>query len=174
MRAMGSLLLVVSAGLSYAGETVVLEKAAADVPAVVQQAKKDASLDKTATQAMAVTGMWTYTDCKKFDFSENSPAESQPQDLRSETWLEECDNIPLPNPPGGGICIPRRRLLRSDMRTVKVRIVGRPVPGPKESFEVCLWAASLSLKVKQSPNKYDVKAQDEPIFNTTYILTPKK
>ena len=173
MTALLSLAAMALSAVSYAGETSTIEQAASDVQATLQQAQKDASAEKAAFQAASVTGMWVETDCKKFVFDENSPAVSRPQDFRSETWLEECDNIPLPNPPGGGICIPRRRLLRADIRTVQVQVQGRSAPGPKEVFEACLWGASLSLKVKQSPNKYSVAEKNEPVFNSTLVLTKK-
>lgn len=153
--ALMSAVLMALAVVSQAGETPALEQAASDI------------------QAAAVTGLWVDTDCKDFVFGEDSPALSQAQDFRSETWLEECDNIPLPNPPGGGICIPRRRMLRADIRTVKIQVQGRSAPGPKEVFQVCLWGASLSLKVKQSPNKYSVAEKTEPVFNSTLVLTRK-
>lgn len=175
MRSTAAILILTLASVSNAGDTPALEKLGADIPAVIRQAGRDAAETPAAPsfQVAAVSGIWTDTDCKRFTFEENSPAESAEQFLRSETWLEECDMVPLP-PPAGGICIPRRRLMRVDTRTVKIRIEGREVPGPKEVFEVCLWSAGLSLKVKQSPNKYDVKAQDEPVFNTTYVLKKKR
>ncbi|MBI5242590.1 MAG: hypothetical protein HY922_02760 [Elusimicrobia bacterium] len=173
MRLIVALLTLALTGVSCAAQ-VVVEQAASDIPAVLQAVKKAAAAEPAAAfQAAAMTGIDVQWDCKKFIFEESSPAESAPQDFRSETWLEECDNIPMPNPPGGGICIPRRRLLSVDQRTVKISITGRQAPGPKEVFEVCLWGRSLSLKVKQSPNKYSVQEKNEPVFNTTYVLTKK-
>jgi hypothetical protein len=175
MRVIAALLILALSNAAYAAETATVEAAASDITAALQQIKTDAAAQPAAAsfQAASVTGMWVQTDCQQFVFDVNTPAVSQPKDFRSETWLEECDNIPMPNPPGGGICIPRRRMLRADIRTVKVEVKGRQAPGPKEVFEVCLWGASLSLKVKQSPSKYSVSEQQEPVFNSTMVLTKK-
>lgn len=158
---------------SHTEEAPTLEAAASDLAATLQGARKAAGAQELSVQTKAITGIFVHQDCKKFTFSETSPALSEPLDFRSETWLEECDNIPLPTPPGGGVCIPRRSLLKTDLRTVRVEVLGRNVPGPKEVFQVCLWGSSLSLKVKESPNRYNVSERQEPVFNSTLVLTKK-
>ncbi|MFH1723898.1 MAG: hypothetical protein ABII00_04665 [Elusimicrobiota bacterium] len=174
MRLTLTILILAAFGVSFAGETVTVEKLASDIPAVLEQVKQDVVERPAAPEfkAKGVTNIWVQTDCQEFVFEENSPAKSEPKDFRSETWLEECINIPLPNPPGGGTCIPQRRLFSVDQRTVTIEIKDREVPGPKESFRVCLWGRSLSLKKRQSPFKYDVEDKTE-LFNTEYILTKK-
>jgi len=175
MKMIAALLTLALNGVWCAAQTVSLEQSASDVKATLAQVKSDAKAQGAAAnfRAAQVTGIDVRQDCKEFVFTENSPALSASQDFRSETWIEECDNIPLPNPPGGGMCIPRRRLLSVDQRTVQVNIVGRQAPGPKEVFDVCLWGSSLHLSVIQSPNKYKVQETSEPVFKSTLNLTKK-
>ncbi|MCX5789824.1 MAG: hypothetical protein NTX64_15180 [Elusimicrobia bacterium] len=167
MRLSPFLFVLALSAVCRAEEPLTVERAAADIPAVLRQAKKDAAAQPYSTQALAWGGFQTTMDCKKFVFDVDTPAESKEQDLRSETWLEEC------MPGSGPICFPRRTLMRADVRTVKILIPERQAPGPKEVFEVCLFGGSLSFDVKQSPNKYKAEAKEEPVLRVTYVLTKK-
>ena len=140
-------------------------ESAADVPAVVDQLRKDAADQKISFKPAAVTGIWVEQDCEKFVFEAESPSRSDARPLMSRTWLEECRQIPTP--PAGGICVPEpRRLISWDEKTVSVELKGRSTPSPKEVFEVCLWGRQLSLKVKSSPYKYSV-AETEGAYTLT-------
>ncbi len=152
------------AGLSYGVETTSFQP---DPTAALSQAKSEASARGTVP-----IGVFIKSDCQQFVFETDSPALCAPRDFRSETWVEECDDIPMPNPPGG-VCIPRRRLLSVDQRTVTVDVPQRVVPGPKEIFTVCLAGPSIHLKVKQSPHQYKVQEKAEPPSGVVLVLTQK-
>ena len=130
-------------------------ESAGNVKALVQDLKKDAKAEKVDFKPAAVTGIWTDTDCQKITFAPGGPNVSAPVALMSKTWIEECDQINFPYPPGGGTCIPRgRRLMTYDEANAVVELAERGTPAAQEVFEACLWGRSLSLRVKSSPFKY--------------------
>ena len=148
-----------------AAQAPALEKVGGDVKALVQTLKKDAGESKDFALAR-VTNIWVEQDCKKVTFEVGGSNVSAPIALESKTWVEECDDIPMP-PHGGGMCVPRgRRLLTWDNVTATVEFAERGAPAVKEVVEVCLWGRSLSGKVKKSPFKYSSTEKDGRITLT--------
>jgi len=149
-----------------------LESAASDVEGLIRTLKKETAQDQTQVEVAMIGGIWHETQCMDVVFEEKAGPESNIHILTSTTWIEDCRNIPLPNPPGGGMCIPDRRPW-SHAASFVVEVVGRSAPGPKEVFEVCMTGPWLKFgKVKQSPNKYDVKEVEEGRI-TRFKLTKK-
>lgn len=148
-------LLALAAALPAAAQNPTLETAAANMKETVKTLKADAKADKTDFRAAAITGIWTDTDCEKVTFKVGEPNVSKPIELESRTWIEECTNIPMPYPPGGGTCIPTgRRLMTWDNATAVVELAERGTPAADEVFEVCLWGRSLTLRSKKTAFKY--------------------
>lgn len=155
--------------LPAAAEAPALEKAGGDVKALVQDMRQEAKESKDFSLAR-VTNIWVEQDCKKVTFAADGSAVSAPVALESRTWVEECNDIPMPYPPGGSQCIPSgRRLLTWDNATAVVEFAERGTPAAEEVVQVCLWGRQLSGKVKKSPFKYSVKA-DEKTGRVTLTL----
>ena len=131
-----------------------LESTAGDVKRLVRDLKeKAAAAPANKVAPAAITGIYVDSDCREIRFEAAGPNVSQPVSLESRTWIEECDEIPMPR--GGGTCIPRgRRLLSNDTATAVVELAERGTPATTEKFEACLWGRSLSLRVSKSPFKY--------------------
>ena len=82
--------------------------------------------------------------------------------LSSTEVVEECDF----NPRTGQRCW--QTFGRTERRTVKLVLVGRPVANPTETFDVWLMGRDLSVDVIHSPTKYDVEFK-----GGTIVLTAK-
>ena len=148
-----------------AAQAPVLEKVGSDVKELVSTMRKDAKESKDFSIAR-VTNIWVEQDCKKVTFAAGGPNVSAPVALHSNTWVEECNDIPMP-PYGGSQCIPAgRRLMTWDDATATVEFAERGVPAAEEVVEVCLWGRSLSGKVKKSPFKYKATEKDGRITLT--------
>lgn len=157
MKNLLTLLALAVALPAAAAQNPTLETAAANMKETVKTLKLEAKSDKTDFQAAGMTGIYTDMDCQKVTFKAEGPNVSAPVELESRTWIEECQNIPLPNPPGGGMCIPQpRRLLTWDNETVVIEFAERGTPAAEEVVQVCLWGKQLTAKVKKSPFKYDM------------------
>jgi hypothetical protein len=156
-----SLLLAIPA----AAQAPALEKVGGDVKALVQTLQKDVKETKDYSIAR-VTNIWVEQDCQKVTFEAGGSNVSAPIALESKTWVEECDDIPMP-PHGGGMCVPRgRRLLTWDNATAVVEFAERGTPAAQEVVQVCLWGRQLSGKVKKSPFKYSSTEKDGRITLT--------
>lgn len=148
------ILLALVFALPASADAPVLENTADNVRQLFQGFKKQASEAPQLTAA-ALGGITMEWDCETVIFEKDSPGVSDPVALRTRTWIEECRNIP------GAGCIPSRRLMRTDRRSVFIEIPGRPVPGPREEFRVCLHGPWLSLKIVSSPNEYNVEEKED-------------
>ena len=164
---MSAAAVLVLCGAARAEKPAALEAAAGDVKTLVRDLRGEAGRSGGSIVAAGVTNIDMDYDCERFSYQENSPALSDIKVLMSRTWVEECDNISLPG--GGGMCIPRRRVIFTDEKTVQLEIKDRQVPGPKETFEVCLRGQWLNFRTVSSPYKYDAKEKDG-----RYTLTRKK
>lgn len=168
MRTLKAILTLTLAALPAAAQAPSLENAAGNVKALVTELKADAAADKTDFKPAGVTGIWSDTDCRKIDFAAGGPNVSAPVALESRTWIEECNNIPLPG--GGGMCVPAgRRLLTWDERSAVVELSERGAPAADEVFEACLTGRWLTLRVRTSPFKYKWTEKDG-----RFIVTLKK
>ena len=133
-----------------------------DIKSALEQAK-------TAAPKLAEIqpGIPTYTvpDCKKAEFTAESPLTSPAISLRSLEMYQNCQNF---GGPVGDICTPDPEYQTA---TVKVTITAprELKPGQKEVFEVCLKGPFLSLHPISTVYKYSVK-QDYEGFK----LTPQK
>lgn len=149
-----------------AAQAPALEKVGGDVKELVQTLKKDVKETKDFSLAR-VTNIWVEQDCQKVTFEAGGPNVSAPVKLESRTWVEECNDIPMPYPPGGSQCIPSgRRLLTWDEATAVVEFAERGTPAAQEVVQVCLWGRQLSGKVKKSPFKYNSTEKDGRITLT--------
>lgn len=152
--------------LPAAASAPALEQAGGDVKALVQTMKKDVKETKDFTLAR-VTNIWVEQDCKKVTFEAGGPNVSAPVELHSKTWVEECNDIPMPYPPGGSQCIPSgRRLMTWDDATAVVEFAERGTPAAQEVVQVCLWGRQLSGNVKKSPFKYKVAVKGDRVTLT--------
>ncbi len=144
-----------------------LEATGGDVKALLVDLKKSATADSTPLAVKDAKGIYQETDCQGVTFAEGAGPVSESVTLMTKTWIEECRWIPTP--PGGGVCIPERRLGWWDKADVRVEIAQRGQAAPAEKFRVCMTGRWLSLNVKESPFKYDVKEKDG-----VFTLTRKK
>ena len=147
-----------AAGLAASGVAAEAPKSldsAGDVKGLVTELRKDATEAKLTAQVSAMN-MQMDIDCETVEFKETTGKRSDPKDLFSRTWLEDCR--PMGDPRWG--CIPERRLLRTDQATAVVEITDRRTPGPKEKFRVCLRGPWLDLSVLSSPYKYTWTEKD--------------
>ena len=103
-------------------------------------------------------------DCKKVEFTAESPLTSPEISLRSMEMYQDCQNF---GQPVGQICTPRPEY-HSETTRVIVTEARELKPGQKEVFEVCLWGQFLNLRPVSAVYKYKVK----PTFDGIYI-TPK-
>lgn len=159
MKTLTTLLTLALAVLPAAAQAPSLEAAAGDVKALVKGIRAEASVEKIDFKPAAITGIYTDTDCQKINFAAAGPNVSQPVNLESRTWIEECTQINFPT--GGGTCIPQgRRLMTWDEKTVVVELAERGAPAANEVFEACLNGRWLSLRVKTSPFKYKWTEKD--------------
>lgn len=171
MKNLLTLLALAVALPAAAAQNPTLETAAANMKETVKTLKAEAKSDKTDFSAAAMTGIYVDMDCEKVTFKAGGPNVSGPIALLSRTWMEECRNIPLPNPPGGGMCIPEpRRLMFTDTANAVIELAERASPAADETFEVCLWGRSLSLRAKKTSAKY---TWGKPV-NEKFTVTLKK
>lgn len=149
-----TLILTLALGvLPAAASAPSLESSAGDMKALVKEIRAEAGAEKVDFKPAAITNIYTETDCEKISFAAAGPNVSQPVNLESRTWIEECTQINFPH--GGGTCIPQgRRLMTWDEKTVVVELAERGAPAANEVFEACLNGRWLSLRVKTSPFKY--------------------
>lgn len=105
---------------------------------------------------------YTTNDCKKVEFTAESPLTSPEISLRSMEMYQDCQNF---GAPVGQICTPRPEYNNA---TTKVVITEPRVlqPGQKEVFEVCLNGPFLNLRPVSTVYKYSVK-QDYEGFKLT-------
>ena len=147
---------LVARGAAHASAAASLEQSAADVRSTLRELRVLAAALPVGVEAVEPASISHDLDCTEFIFEANSPPVSPPETLLSRTWMEECERLPLP----GGGCIPRRRQIGSYEKTVRVELLARESPGPREVFEVCLRGPWLSLRVRSSPHGYDVQERD--------------
>lgn len=134
-----------------------LESAASDIPGALKTLGKSAAQDGAAIQAAAISNIWHDTECMDVEFKAGEGALSNIHMITSRTWIEECRSIPMPNPPGGGICIPERRQW-SHVASFRLEVVGRAPESPREVFEICMTGPWLKFKkAKVSPHRYDAE-----------------
>lgn len=109
-------------------------------------------------------GVPTYSsrDCKKVEFTADSPLTSADISLRSMEMYQDCQNYGYPV---GQVCTSRPEYFNETTR-VTVTEPRELKPGQKEVFEVCLWGQFLNLRPVSTVYKYKVKTTFDGIFIT--------
>lgn len=117
-------------------------------------------------------GLPTYSsrDCKKVEFTAESPLTSADISLRSMTMYQDCQNF---GAPVGQICTNRPEYYREITR-VTVTAPRELKPGERENFEVCLWGRFLTIRPVETVYKYKSKVTFEGIFLTPQGLVAPK
>ena len=132
-----------------------------DVKTFVRQA---ASSDIEIPAARYGIPTYSSRDCKKVEFTAESPLISRDITLKSMEMYQDCQNM---GPYVGQICTQHPEY-RSETTRVTVTGPRELKPGQKEVFEVCLWGQFLSLSPVSTIYKYKVKTTFDGIF-----ITPK-
>lgn len=132
--------------------------------------------EQAASAEMAVPearlGLPTYSsrDCKKVEFTAESPLTSADISLRSMTMYQDCQNF---GAPVGQICASRPEYY-SEITRVTVTAPRELKPGEKENFEVCLWGRFLTIRPVETVYKYKSKVTFEGVFITPQGLVAPK
>lgn len=132
-----------------------------DIKSVVAQAQISAP---HLPEAKAGIPSYSTRDCRKVEFTAESPLASAPISLHSMEMYQDCQNL---GAPAGQICIPRPEY-HNAMLNVTVTEALELKPGQKEIFEVCMHGPFLSLRPVSTVYEYKVR-QDLEGFK----LTPK-
>lgn len=117
-------------------------------------------------------GLPTYSsrDCRKVEFTADSPLTSADISLRSMTMYQDCQNF---GQPVGQICTNRPEYYNETTR-VTVTEPRELQPGQKEVFEVCLWGQFLQIRPVETVYKYKSKVTFEGIYITPQgLIAPK-
>lgn len=117
-------------------------------------------------------GIPTYSsrDCKKVEFTAESPLTSAEISLRAYETYEDCQNMGYP---AGQICFPRTENF-SETTRVTVTEPRELKAGQKEVFEVCLWGRFLQIRPVETVYKYKSKVTFDGIFLTPQgLIAPK-
>lgn len=109
-------------------------------------------------------------DCKKVEFTAESPLTSPDISLSSMQMFQDCQNY---GSPVGQICANRPEYY-SETTRVTVTAPRELKPGQKETFEVCLWGQFLQIRPVETVYKYKSKVTFEGIFLTPQgLIAPK-
>lgn len=132
-----------------------------DVKTVVEQAQAAAPQLPEVKQGIHSYGT---RDCRKVEFTAESPLASAPISLRSMEMYQDCQNF---GAPVGQICTPRPEYHNATFN-VTVTEARELKPGQKEVFEACMYGPFVSLRPVSTVYEYKVRQDFEG-----FKLTPK-
>lgn len=160
-----TVVLAVAASAAHAAVPVSVESVAADVPAVVEQAKSQAAAGRVLPAfGRELPPSYWVEGCQRVTFDARSGLLSDPIKLESVQYQEFCRGT---TPDGMPDCWTDR--VREEKRTVRVQLEGRGLlqGRQKEVFKVCLMETALQASLVRGTSGYEFimpKRSSDPII----------